>query len=702
MAESERILADYRIVSRLGRGGMGTVYKGVNIHNGTLAAIKILPAEMAKNEKFVNKFLREAHAATVLNHKNIVRIYEAGEFCGLYYIALEYIDGETLANALEREGKIPLKIALRITAQVAQGLQHAHERGIVHRDIKPGNIMIARDGNAKITDMGLARLSYMHDSPRQGFTVGTPAYMSPEQVMTPDKMDARSDIYSLGATLYHMLFGRPPHLGRTAEEVMTKVVKEDEHYPASTPKGVVAFLRKMLDKNPNRRFNDAGMVSKVVLKLIESPESLPTDEETEIIFDKKKPSRTHFQKKIIKINKRNPAFKEEIVHPKRGKSRLLIIFLAFLALSVFTAEINADDKASDKSSAEIKELVHNLCSDFYTDRQHALMALIEKGIASEDAMLEVLKTSDNENAQIAAIEVLSRIGSKKALSVLIEILEKSNIVTLRKAAMEGLSRYEPDSFSSLIENYENLDKTLKRFVITLVKKMLIEHTRKQFYGQTWIIYPGQFDKFKKIRKAVGEAIRNILEEWVSLADENWGRPEMSILIMAAGDLKLEETKEVLRKIADRELSGIGTDDAVIALALMGEREGFDSLVKEYKRMLSEPIEKANAYAMLAHLYHQVRDYKTAEEYYKKAIDTDSNGSLRANYACLLSVSGRPKEALEELDKALKAGLSTKEWLLYDGELENMRKLPEFKELAEKYNLLEKEEQEDKKEHQEKK
>ncbi|MCX7702539.1 MAG: serine/threonine protein kinase [Planctomycetota bacterium] len=270
MADSEKIIADYRIVSRLGRGGMGVVYKGMHIHSGTPAAIKILPSEMAKNQKIIDRFLKEAHAATVLNHRNIVRIYEAGEFCGLYYIALEYIDGETLANALEREGKIPLKVALQITAQVAKGLEHAHERGIIHRDIKPGNIMITRDKTAKITDMGLAYLSHSryHDPTKPGFTVGTPAYMSPEQVMTPDKMDTRSDIYSLGATLYHMLLGRPPHLGRNAEEVMTKVVKEEVHYPNALPAGVVAILKKMLSKEPSLRFKNARAVAEAIEKFL--------------------------------------------------------------------------------------------------------------------------------------------------------------------------------------------------------------------------------------------------------------------------------------------------------------------------------------------------------------------------------------------------------------------------------------------------
>ena len=271
LTQAAQRIADYTIVAKLGRGGMGWVFKGIHIETGKEAAIKILPPEMAKDEKFVTRFLREAQAATVLHHKNIVRVYEAGQYQSIYYIALELIDGETVAHAMEREKTIPLRQTLDIVYQVAEGLAYAHQRGIVHRDIKPANIMVTKDGVAKIMDMGLAKWTRgerFHDPTRPGFTVGSPAYMSPEQVLEPESLDGRTDIYSLGATLFHMLTGRPPHLGRDAQEVMVKIVKSEVNYPEEMPDMVVRLLKKMLAKRRSERFCDAGTLIRALVRVM--------------------------------------------------------------------------------------------------------------------------------------------------------------------------------------------------------------------------------------------------------------------------------------------------------------------------------------------------------------------------------------------------------------------------------------------------
>jgi len=272
---------------------------------------------------------------------------------------------------------------------------------------------------------------------------------------------------------------------------------------------------------------------------------------------------------------------------------------------------------------------------------------------------------------------------------------------LRKAAQEALSFYEPRHFSNILKDYNALSETKKKVVTAVVKKMLVLHISKQFFGSTWIFYPGQFDKFKPIRKVTGVALRQLLEEWLSMEERRWSTAEMSIAIFAAGDLKLQETKDVLKRIFDKEPFQRHKEDAAIALALMGEKERFTSVVERYERNLqttTDASERMNTYLALAHLYHQVRDYKKAEEFYKKAIESAGEGifssSLRYNYACLLSVSGRPKEALEQLRKALSEDRGTdRKWLLHDGELKAVRELPEFKKLAEEYGLIEKEKEE---------
>ncbi len=329
LTQAAQRIADYTIVAKLGKGGMGWVFKGIHIETGKEAAIKILPPEMAKDEKFVTRFLREAQAATVLRHKNIVRVYEAGQYQSIYYIALELIDGETVAHAMEREKTIPLRQALDVVYQVAQGLAYAHQRGIVHRDIKPANIMITKDGVAKIMDMGLAkwtRSERFHDPTRPGFTVGSPAYMSPEQVLEPESLDGRTDIYSLGATLFHMLTGRPPHLGRDAHEVMVKIVKSEVNYPEEMPDMVVRLLKKMLAKKRSERFRNAGALIKALVGVMRhfGIDVSPTEKQ------RRRPTSSTIQKSLLP----RPARTE------RGKKTplpLILVGAAVLLLIVLVA-----------------------------------------------------------------------------------------------------------------------------------------------------------------------------------------------------------------------------------------------------------------------------------------------------------------------------------------------------------------------------
>ena len=234
-------LAGFEILGRVGQGGMGTVLKARQVSMDRVVALKVLPRRLAADKQYVERFLREARSAARLSHPNIVQGIDVGHAEGYYYFAMEFVDGPTVKQILVKEGPFEEKRALEIVAAVASALEHAHRQGIVHRDIKPENIMITADGEVKLADMGLARSVGTIDTVTVGGgALGTPHYMSPEQARGDADLDTRSDIYSLGATLYHMLTGDAPFDGPTSASVAAKHITQ----PAPSPRKAVPTLSR--------------------------------------------------------------------------------------------------------------------------------------------------------------------------------------------------------------------------------------------------------------------------------------------------------------------------------------------------------------------------------------------------------------------------------------------------------------------------
>src|SRR5688572_13390287 len=198
-------VAGYRLLERLGGGAMGTVYKARQLSLDRDVAIKILSPELAEDPEFVQRFLREAKAVARLNHANIISGIDVGDADGVKYFVMEYVDGSTVASLLRRGGSLDEERALLVAQQMARALDHAYKNQLVHRDLKPENVLITRDGIAKVCDLGLAKLEDAAAGADAGHRMGTPDYISPEQARGDANVDIRSDLYSLGATLYHML-----------------------------------------------------------------------------------------------------------------------------------------------------------------------------------------------------------------------------------------------------------------------------------------------------------------------------------------------------------------------------------------------------------------------------------------------------------------------------------------------------------------
>ncbi|MBS0262332.1 MAG: serine/threonine protein kinase [Planctomycetes bacterium] len=270
---TSRMLGDFRILRKLGQGGMAEVYLAEQTSLKRNVAVKVLHTGHVVNDSYLERFQTEALAAASLNHPNIVQVLVVGAQDGIQYIAQEYVPGMNLRELLAKKGPPEQALAIRIIRQVANALHVAHTAGVVHRDIKPENIMITRKGEVKVADFGLAKLVDDQEQVRltaDGTTMGTPLYMSPEQV-DGKPVDHRSDIYSLGVTCYHMLSGAPPFRGPTAISVAIQHLKKEpdalEPLREDLSPALCRMVHKMMAKDPDQRYQSAQAILKDLKRL---------------------------------------------------------------------------------------------------------------------------------------------------------------------------------------------------------------------------------------------------------------------------------------------------------------------------------------------------------------------------------------------------------------------------------------------------
>lgn len=296
---------NYIIAEQIGTGSMATVHKAVQKSLDRVVAVKLIHSHLAKDPDYVARFEREAKAAACLGHVNIMDIIDFGNDDELYYIVSEYIDGPDLFQVITESRELSLDFILSSIIQILNGLEHAHNKGIIHRDIKPANIMYSLDGEAKITDFGIAQASNLQSLTRIGQVLGTPTHMSPEQAQGK-RLDHRSDLFSVGVILYEMLTHNLPFKGTTSSETVNKIILEPpvplETMRPDAPKELAAIVKKALAKDPTNRYFDA----------------------TEFAFDLEKlaiKSEIHFGSRVIQqYFKKNPDLIKKSVKQKDGTS----------------------------------------------------------------------------------------------------------------------------------------------------------------------------------------------------------------------------------------------------------------------------------------------------------------------------------------------------------------------------------------------
>jgi serine/threonine-protein kinase len=280
-------LGKYEVVAHIATGGMGAVYKAIDSVLKREVALKLLPPDMASQPEALERFRREARNAARLRHENIVTIYEFDQFGNIFYLAMEFIDGIDLLEYIRRKGRLDPEEARVVTIQAARALEHAHAQGVVHRDVKPSNFLVSRKGDSlvvKMSDFGLARETSDEDGrvTRDGHTVGTVDYMSPEQARNSRSADCRSDIYSLGCTLYHMLAGKAPFAGGSITERLCKHAEDEppdlRQFNPRISEALCAVVRRMLAKNPAERYPTPGALLRDLIRLESATDPLRSTE----------------------------------------------------------------------------------------------------------------------------------------------------------------------------------------------------------------------------------------------------------------------------------------------------------------------------------------------------------------------------------------------------------------------------------------
>ncbi|MBC8263173.1 MAG: protein kinase [Anaerolineales bacterium] len=293
-------IGGYQILEEISRGGMAIVYKAYQPSFGRYVAVKVLPAYFQHDTEFLRRFLGEARRAASLRHPNIVATYEASQADGYYYVAMEYMGGGNLASRLQAQGRLSLEDATTAVSQIAAALDYAHDQGVIHRDVKPSNILFDQSGQAKLADFGIAKAAGQATVTMPGTLVGTPEYMSPEQGQG-QQVDERTDIWSLGGILYQMLTGRLPFAGDNPHATLYQVVHQ-RHLPASSlnrelPREVDRILDRALQKSPQRRYRRAGEMASALRRMVHR-----TTEEPTVLKGEVEPPTTRLARKALHIH----------------------------------------------------------------------------------------------------------------------------------------------------------------------------------------------------------------------------------------------------------------------------------------------------------------------------------------------------------------------------------------------------------------
>ncbi|TCI37394.1 MULTISPECIES: Stk1 family PASTA domain-containing Ser/Thr kinase [Exiguobacterium] len=432
MRSGERINDRYRIEQQIGSGGMANVYRAHDEILNRTVAIKVLRSEFSHNEQFIRRFEREAHAATSLNHPNIVAIYDVGDEQDIYYIVMEHVDGMTLKQYLQEE-YISIEEALRIMGQICDAIDHAHAHRIIHRDIKPQNMMIDQNGNVKVTDFGIAVAMSNATLTHTMSVLGSVHYFSPEQARGKFA-DEKSDIYSLGAVLYELVTGRVPFIGETPVAVALQHLQDDPIRPLDLnpkiPQALENCIMQALAKSPGARHASVAAFKKDCLTSLspdraDEPKRMPTEQDE---FDQTlvmAPVVPEEPKEVVK--QPAAAVEPESATPKKQKKKKWWLWL-LLVLLLIGGGVAAYVVADEMSRAVVPDVVGMSVGDATTELE---------------ASGFVVETTDRVSDNVSEGDVISQNpqpGRKPKRGTVVTIVVSAGKETVEMPDVEGLSQ----------------------------------------------------------------------------------------------------------------------------------------------------------------------------------------------------------------------------------------------------------------------
>jgi serine/threonine protein kinase/tetratricopeptide (TPR) repeat protein len=690
-----KIVSHYRILEKLGEGGMGVVYRAQDTKLDRMVALKFLPLEFTRDAHARKRFIQEAKAASALNHPNISTIYEIGEAGDATFITMECIEGGSLKDKI-RSGMLSIDEVVAIALQVAEGLQEAHEKGIVHRDIKSENIIVTTKGKVKIIDFGVAKLLRGSQHQETGQRIGTGAYMSPEQLWGEEEVDHRADIWSLGVVLYEMLTAHLP-FEAVYEQALTYSILHTDPEPISTfrpdvPEMAEHIVRKALEKDRNDRYQsinaliaDLKAISdrKVALAVLPFEDISPgRDNEyfsdgltEELILNLSRLKNVQVTSRTTMMQYKGTKKDVKTIGKELGARYILEgsvrKFRNDLRITAQLVDVEADSQLwTGKYKGTLEEVfdIQEQVSEQIVDALMVRLSPTEKLVLAKRAT----QNAEAFDYNLRARDALYRM-TKNDVKSAIQLFEKAIELDNRYAAAHaGLG----EAYAHLYANFERKESNLDKAVEACLKALMYDETLSEAYAALGMAY---FDKTKydEALMAVEKAIEFDPDSFIA----HWIRGRIYHITDRDREA-IEPYKKTIKLNPDYYVVYM---DLRTVYERLGEMDNYAAAVKAelevYPRYLSRFPENPRAHVFYAVALARAGRTEEGKAEVARAIELNPTDPLMLyNTACFYARIGEKRLALDALKNAVREGFGEYGWLERDPDLDSIRGEPEYAEL----------------------